>query len=129
MVYIFLSESNSYKDIIIKKFTEFIQFSNKNWRKPVFYVNLSEHSDETKVPVFLAMVSLITSHDCDCIVNSDSFYLQNRETFLEKLGTNVLEIQLVNTRTTFNIQSGIVLDIVKTTPTVVFNQLISYFKQ
>jgi hypothetical protein len=129
MVYIFISDSTAFKEGIIKKFTDFLQTDNRNWKRPIFYIDMSEYPDEYKVETFIALIRLLDSRQCDCVVNADVYYMNNRHLFLEKLGTSATEIQLVNQRTQQHIDANIILDISKTTVPIIYAQLIKHFKR
>jgi len=109
MIYWFTGQPAAGKTVLGSKLHKFLQTEKRNWRKSVFHVDgdhlreiyqnkdYSEQGRRTNIKNAQALVEYLHTCECDVVVSLVAPYLDLREEFKEKIGSDIVEIYVHTT--------------------------------
>tara|TARA_R110000868_G_scaffold153026_1_gene378306 strand:- start:154 stop:624 length:471 start_codon:yes stop_codon:yes gene_type:complete len=104
MIYWFTGQSGSGKTVLGEKLHKFLKTEQRNWRKNVFHIdgdtlriitNNKDYSDNGRrlnIKSAQTIVEYLHINKCDVVVSMVSPFLDLREEFKDKMGSDLVEI-------------------------------------
>lgn len=136
MIYWFTGQKGVGKTTLATKLKEFLQTEKRNWRKDVFLIDYSHHSqlDQTTI-----ISSFLWENKCDVVVALTDTSKQHRDEFKALLNEDIVEIYLHSSRKKVKelqqiegyeppTENYFELDTTSDNPTQSFSKLINYLK-
>lgn len=103
-IYWFIGQPSSGKTTLALKLHKFLKTEKRNWRRDVFHIDdtklreLYQNNDYTKNGLIAnikhaqSLTSYLHENGCDVVVSSVTPYIDLREAFKDKYGSNIVEI-------------------------------------
>ncbi len=95
MIYWFTGQPGAGKTVLGTKLKEFLQTEKRNWRKDVFFIDFSHHSQLAEAQI---ISNFLLKNNCDVVVAITDISKKHREEFKALINDNIVEIYVHSNR-------------------------------